>query len=84
MRAKGFDELAVTEKAEIYFTAHAGSPSSVRRPELSIQSGRWVALLGRSIDDGIFGFGSSVEAALRSFDAQYLAALRPPADNRAA
>lgn len=82
MRAKGFDELAVTEKAEIYFAAHPGSPSAVRRPTLSIRGGRWIALLGRSVEDGIFGFGSSVEAALRSFDEQYLAALRPPANNR--
>jgi hypothetical protein len=53
----------------------------VRRPQLSIRSGTWIALLGRGIEDGIVGIGSTVEAALRAFDAQYLAALRPPAEN---
>jgi hypothetical protein len=77
---------AALEKAELYYAAHPGSPSAVRRPALSFRSGTWVAMLGRNIEEGIVGFGSSVEAALRAFDVQYLASLRPPTleGNRAA
>jgi hypothetical protein len=38
----------------------------------------WIALLGRSVREGIVGFGPTIEAALRAFDAQYLLALHPP------
>ena len=72
---------AATEKAERYFAAHPGSPAAARRPALSVRSGTWIALLGRSIEEGIVGLGSTVEAALRAFDAQYQAALRPPAES---
>jgi hypothetical protein len=39
-------------------------------------------LLGKSVRDGIAGFGPTIEAALRAFDAQYLQTLRPPAPER--
>ena len=58
-----------------YCTAHPSSPSAVRRPALSIRSGLWIALLGPSIEEGIVGTGSTVEAALRAFDAQYMLGL---------
>jgi len=32
------------------------------------------------VEEGIIGIGSTVTAALRAFDAQYLAGLRPPAE----
>jgi hypothetical protein len=69
------------ERAELYFAVHPGSPSAVRRPALSKRSGVWVALLGKNVREGIAGFGPNVESALRAFDGQYLAALRPPADS---
>jgi len=50
----------------------------VRRPRLSVRSGNWIALLGRNLQEGIVGFGSTVEGALRAFDVQYLAAVRAP------
>jgi hypothetical protein len=78
MRAINVDEAAALERAELYYIAHPGSPSAVRRPQILRRSGTWVALLGRSVQGGISGFGTSVEAALRAFDAQYLNALRPP------
>ena len=84
MKHKDIDQaMAAKERAELYFAAHPGSPAAVRRPKLSIRSGRWVALLGRGIEDGIVGVGSTVETAFRAFDAQYLAALRPPVDRAA-
>ena len=73
---------AARDRAELYFAAHPGSPAAVRRPKVSRRCGTWVALLGRNVRDGIAGFGLTVEAALRAFDAQYLAALRPPVPER--
>ena len=66
--------------AQTYFATHPGSPSAVRRPRLRVQSGRWIASLGRTFQERIIGIGTTVEAAFRSFDAQYLAALRPPGE----
>jgi hypothetical protein len=39
---------------------------------LLVRGGVWIALLGPSISEGIAGFGCTVEAALRAFDAQYV------------
>ena len=72
--------LAAMEEMEHYCTAHPGSPAAVRRPRLSIRGRTFVALLGPAIEEGIAGFGDSVQAALRAFDAQYSRALKPPAD----
>jgi hypothetical protein len=65
------------EQMELYCTAHAGSPSSIRRPQLLFRSELWIALLGPSMEEGIVGIGPTVAAALRAFDAQYLTGLRP-------
>src|SRR5438093_10188930 len=70
---------AAMEQMEFYCTAHPGSPSAVRRPRLFFRSELWIALLGPSMEEGIVGIGPTVAAALRAFDAQYLAGLRPPA-----
>jgi len=71
---------AALERMEIYCAAHPGSPSAARRPQLFLRSHLWIALLGPSVEEGIVGIGQTVEAALRAFDSQYLAGLRPPAD----
>ena len=68
------DTAAAIDQARIYTAANPRSPSAVRRPKLSLRSGTWIAILGPNIA----GIGTTVEAALRAFDAQYLAALRPP------
>jgi hypothetical protein len=69
--------LAAMEQMELYCQAHPGSPSAVRRPRLLLRNELWIALLGPSVEEGIIGIGSTVTAALRAFDAQYLAGLRP-------
>src|SRR5213595_3055568 len=69
---------AAVEQMNQYCASHPGSPSAVRLPQLSFSSDLWVALLGPSFDEGIVGIGPTVAAALRAFDAQYLAGLRPP------
>jgi hypothetical protein len=72
--------MAAMEQMELYCAAHPGSPSAVRRPRLFVRGELWVALLGTSVEEGIVGLGASVTAALRAFDAQYLAGLRPPVE----
>ena len=69
---------AAMEEMELYRRAHPESPSAVRPPRLFFRSELWIALLGPSIEEGIVGIGPTVQAALRAFDAQYVAGLRPP------
>jgi hypothetical protein len=71
---------AAMEQIELYCAAHPGSPSAVRRPRLFVRGELWVALLGPSVEEGIVGIGPTITAALRAFDAQYLAGLRPPSE----
>ena len=78
MTAKFLDQVAARHRAELYCELHPGSPSAVRSPKVFIKSGVWTALLGKSVRQGIAGFGPTVEAALRAFDAQYLNYLRQP------
>src|SRR5438445_10366538 len=66
------------EEMKVYSASHPGSPSAVRRPQLFFRSELWIALLGPTIEEGIVGIGPTVAAALRAFDVQYLACLRPP------
>lgn len=68
------------ERMELYCAAHPGSPSAARRPRLLYRGQLWIALLGGSVEEGIVGIGQTIEAALRAFDAQYLAGLRPPSE----
>ena len=71
---------AAMEQMELYCATHPGSPSAARRPRLLFRSELWIALLGPSIEEGIVGIGPTIAAALRAFDAQYLAGLRPPSE----
>lgn len=71
---------AAAEQMELYRALHPGSPAAVRRPRLTNRGDLWIALLGQSVEEGIVGIGPTVEAALRAFDTQYLAGLRPPAE----
>ena len=73
----GDPTLTAAEGLELYRAAHPGSPAAVRQPRLFVRGELWIALLGRSVEEGIVGIGPTVEAALRAFDVQYLAGLRP-------
>ena len=68
------------EQMELYCAIHSDSPSALRRPRLFFRGELWIALLGPSVEEGIVGIGPNVMAALRAFDAQYLAGLRPPSE----
>jgi hypothetical protein len=83
MTRTSLDKIAAQQRAELYCDLHPGSPSAVRSPKIFAKSGVWVALLGRSVTEGIAGFGPTVGAALRSFDQQYLNSLRSPVENGA-
>jgi hypothetical protein len=72
--------MAAMEQMELYCESHPGSPSAVRRPRLFVRGELWIALLGPSVEEGIVGIGPTVMTALRAFDAQYLAGLRPPTE----
>src|ERR1051325_2378976 len=76
VNAKELDKQAALERAELYYAQHPGSPSAVRRPKICLRSGMWIALLGRSLHEGIAGFGPTVERALSAFDCEYLNSLR--------
>ena len=65
------------EQMKHYCVAHPGSPSAVRRPQLFVRGDLWIALLGPNVEEGIVGIGSTVRAALRAFDAQYIAGRAP-------
>jgi len=68
---------AAMEQMQSYCRAHPGSPAAVRRPQLLFRGELWIAVLGPSVEEGIVGIGPTVAAALRAFDSQYLAGLRP-------
>jgi hypothetical protein len=78
----GNPTLAAMERMELYCNAHPGSPSAARRPQLIYRGELWIALLGPTVEEGIVGIGQTVEAALRAFDAQYLAGLPPAQRHR--
>jgi hypothetical protein len=67
---------AAVEEMQHYCKEHPDSPVATRRPNLSVRGPTWVVLLGPSIREGIVGFGSTVTAALRAFDDQYLRSFR--------
>lgn len=79
-RPNGDYALAAMEQMEFYCATHPGSPAAVRRPRLFVRGELWIALLGPSVEEGIVGIGPTVTAALRAFDSQYLAGLRPRAE----
>ncbi|MFL6589488.1 MAG: hypothetical protein ACJ8M4_04885 [Chthoniobacterales bacterium] len=72
MTRRFLQDVAAKQRAELYCELHPGSPSAVRAPKIFSRSGVWVALLGKSVRDGIAGFGPTVESALRAFDQTYL------------
>lgn len=70
-RSKDIVNSAIRKDLTEYYSAHPQSPAARRHPRIFIDHGRYVALLGRSINRGIVGFGSSVASALRAFDDLY-------------
>jgi hypothetical protein len=80
LKARYTQTLMAMHEMERYCFAHPNSPAAIRHPRLSIRGRTFVALLGPSIEEGITGFGDTVQAALRAFDLQYSRSLTTPAD----
>jgi len=59
------------QEMESYCAAHPNAPVSIRHPRLFVRGRTFVVLLGPSIEEGITGFGDTVQAALSAFDRQY-------------
>jgi hypothetical protein len=69
--------LMAMQEMERYCATHPDTPVSLRHPRLFMRGRTFVALLGPSIEEGIAGFGDTVQAALRAFDRQYSRSLTP-------
>ena len=67
----GNDRATAQSAAKRYYAEHPGSAAAMQQPKILVRGGRYVALLGSSISGGVFGFGSTVASALRSFDDLY-------------
>lgn len=61
---------------EKYCRAHPLGATALKHPRLVVHRGRYVAFLGRSMNRGVLGFGTSVASALHAFDEIYLSYLR--------
>ena len=70
------NEETISQRIALYAAAYPGSPSAVCRPRLFRRTDTWIAFLSSGIGQEVIGYGDTVEAALRQFDARYLAALR--------
>lgn len=46
-------------------------PCVLFRPSISIDGNKWCALYGENLQDGVAGFGDSVEQAMDDFDAAW-------------
>jgi hypothetical protein len=53
-------------------------PSVLYRPSLTLDGNQWRALYGPNPDDGIAGFGSTPEEAMREFDRAWIDTKSPP------
>jgi hypothetical protein len=71
-------EALVQAEVENYCREHPRSPTAMRRPRIFLRGSNCVALLGGTLQEGIAGIGTTVQAALRAFDTQYLNSLKPP------
>ena len=69
--------LMAMQEMERYCTPHPNAPVSLRHPRLFLRGRTFVALLGPSIEEGIAGFGDTIQAALSAFDRQYSSSLTP-------
>ena len=70
-RSKDIVNRDIRKDLTEYCRSHPHGPAARRHPRILVDHGRYVALLGRSINRGIVGFGSSVASALRAFDDLY-------------
>ena len=51
------------------------APSVLYRPKIYIDEGKWCALYGENLQDGVAGFGDSPALAMADFDKNWAAVL---------
>jgi hypothetical protein len=61
---------------EKYCQAHPLGAAALKHPRVVLDRGRYVAFLGRSMNRGVLGFGTSMASALHAFDEIYPSYLR--------
>jgi len=70
--SKAADSIQQNASAEIL---KYGTPSVIYRPSLSVDGGKWCALYGDNLQDGVAGFGDTPEAAMEEFDKAWKSSL---------
>lgn len=71
-----FSHHAENIKQEFMFTAAMMQrPCVLFRPKIFIDGSQWCALYGDNLQDGVAGFGDSVEKAMEDFDKNWQASL---------
>ena len=65
-QTKRDDRTAAQGAAKRYSAEHPGGPAATQQPKILVRGGKYVALLGSWISNGVFGFRSTVASALRS------------------
>jgi len=71
---RGMDISYYADRASCSVQEVAGEytrPSVMMRPTIAIDGNEWCALYGDNLQDGVAGFGKSVDAAMRDFDANW-------------
>jgi len=57
------------------WNAETTRPSVMFRPKIYIDGDMWCALYGENLQDGVAGFGTSPDNAMRDFDRNWFRAL---------
>ena len=65
------NEVIGLENVSLFYPSKTAEVHALDGISLAAADREFVALLGPTIEEGIAGFGDSVRAALRAFDAQY-------------
>ena len=60
-----------TAQVEYWAAEDLRTPHVLLRPRIYIDGNQWCALYGENLQDGIAGFGDTVELAMLDFDKNY-------------
>lgn len=61
-----------TAKVNYWTAQDKQRPSMLLLPRLFIDGNMWCALYGKNVQDGVAGFGTSPDKAMKDFDVSYL------------
>jgi hypothetical protein len=66
---------AIAQEQIAYVGYEMSRPSTIFRPNISIDGDQWCALYGDNLQDGVAGFGDTPAAAMAEFDKAWHAPL---------